>query len=94
MLFGLASFPFCPFLGVHKFDFIDSQYYWAQPYLSTSDKESNVDSVHIADTEVHGNWHEFWTLYNNGDILHLSDIPASGYGGGAGDSLAYWIIHS
>jgi hypothetical protein len=81
-------------VGVNKVDFIDSQYLWAYPNQFISDKESYVDSVHIADTEVHGNWHEFWTLYNIGDIVYLSDIPAGGYGGGAGGSLAYWILHS
>ena len=90
---GLWESQIFPF-GSNKVDFIDSQYLWAYPYQFTSDKESYVDSVHIADTEVHGNWHVFWTLYNTGDLVFLSDIPASGYGGGAGGSLAYWILHS
>lgn len=74
--------------------FLNSQYYWAYPFVFTSDKESFIDAVHIADTEVHGNWHLFTTYQNWGDIVQLSDIPASGYGGGAGGSLAYWILHS
>jgi Family of unknown function (DUF6345) len=76
-------------------DFIDSQYLWAYPEEFTSNKEAYVDSVHIADTEVHGNWHEIWTLYDWGDTVDLeTDVPASGYGPGAGGSLAYWILHS
>jgi hypothetical protein len=26
--------------------------------------------------------------------VYLSDIPSTGYGPGAGGSLAYWILHS
>jgi hypothetical protein len=74
--------------------FINSQYFWAYPFEFTTQKESYVDSVNIADTEVHGNWHLFSTYQNWGDIVSLSDIPASGYGGGAGGSLAYWMLHS
>jgi hypothetical protein len=80
--------------GFNLAEFIDSQYLWAYPYQFTSEKQSYVNNVHIADTEVHGNWHEFWTLYNTGDLVYLSDIPSSGYGPGAGGSLAYWILHS
>jgi hypothetical protein len=51
--------------------------------------------VHVADTEVHGNWHIFWTFYNTADTVNLeTDIPADGYGPGAGGNLAYWILHS
>ena len=74
--------------------YLDSQYYWAYPSQFTSSKQSYIDSVHIADTEVHGNWHEFTTLYNALDYVQLSDIPSDGYGPGAGGSLAYWILHS
>lgn len=67
------------------------------PYQFTTDKESYIDSVHIADIETHGGWNEFTTYEQSPDypyIVHLSDIPASGYGPGADGSLAYWILHS
>ncbi len=74
--------------------FTDSQYYWAEPRLFLSQKESFVDSVQIALNEVHGNWWYFTTRDNADDGVSLSSIPSTGYGGGAGGSLAYWIIHS
>jgi hypothetical protein len=74
--------------------FTDSQYYWAEPRLFVSQKESFVDSVNIALNEVHGNWWYFTTRDNADDGVSLSSIPTTGYGGGAGGSLAYWIIHS
>ncbi|TFK37822.1 hypothetical protein BDQ12DRAFT_140078 [Crucibulum laeve] len=84
-LFGLGS----PFVN-----FLNTQYYWAYPYLFTSSKNSFINSVHLADTEVHGNWHFFTTEKNCCDGVSITDIPADGYGGGAGGILAYWIIHS
>jgi len=75
-------------------NFLNSQYYWAYPYLFTTSKNSFINSVHLAETEVHGNWHLFSTLQNDADFVHLSDIPADGYGGGANGTLAYWILHS
>jgi hypothetical protein len=74
--------------------FTDSQYYWAEPRLFLSQKDSFINSVHIALTEVHGNWGLFSTRDNQDDLVFLSSIPSSGYGGGGGGSLAYWIIHS
>jgi len=73
---------------------INSQYFWAYPFEFTTRKNSFVNSVHVAETEVHGNWHLFTTFKNFGDVVQLSDIPSDGYGGGAGGNLAYWIIHS
>src|SRR5215471_14548882 len=71
----------------------DSQYYWAEPFEYVSDKDAFINSVHIALTESHGNWGVFSTRDNHDDLVFLTDIPASGYGG-AGSSLAYWTIHS
>jgi len=78
-------------------DFIDSQYLYITPAEVTTDKEYYINSVHIADIETHGGWNEFTTFERSPDypyIVHLSDIPSSGYGPGAGGSLAYWILHS
>jgi hypothetical protein len=74
--------------------FTDSQYFWAEPFEFVSDKNNFVNSVHIALNEVHGNWGWFSTRDNNDDGVSLSSIPSTGYGGGGGGALAYWIIHS
>ena len=50
--------------------------------------------MQVALNEVHGNWWLFSTKDNSHDLVSLSNIPATGYGGGGGGSLAYWIIHS
>jgi hypothetical protein len=76
------------------FNFVNSQYFWAYPFEFTTRKNSFVNSVHLAETEVHGNWHLFTMFKNFGDVVRLSDIPSDSYGGGAGGKLAYWIIHS
>jgi hypothetical protein len=73
--------------------FTDSQYYWAEPFEYVSDKDGFINSVHIALTESHGNWGVFSTRDNQDDLVFLSDIPSTGYGG-PGNSLAYWTIHS
>lgn len=74
--------------------FQNAQYYWAEPRLFLDDKDSFVNAVHLALTEVHGNWGLFSTYKNYGDLVHLADIPSSGYGGDAAGQLAYWILHS
>lgn len=81
-------------LGRSPTAFTNSQYYWAEPRLFLSDKDSFVNSVQIALTEVHGNWGLFSTRDNHDDLVSLSSIPSTGYGGGGGGSLAYWILHS
>jgi len=75
--------------------FTDSQYYWAETRFYLSEKESFVNSVHIALSENHGNWWKLW-LDKNDDSANVfcNGIPPGGYGGGSGGSLAYWIIHS
>ena len=77
--------------------FVDSQYYWAEPWIFTTDKDDFINSVHIAENEVHGNWHLFSTEKNCCDLVNLeTDIPPQGYGPNSaeGAKLAYWIIHS
>jgi hypothetical protein len=70
--------------------FTNAQYYWAEPFEFLSDKDSFVNDVNIALTEVHGNWGLFSTRDNHDDLVFLSDVPAGGYG----RALAYWILHS
>ena len=83
-----------PSSGTPVANFVDNQYYWAYPFEFTSQKNTYINSVQIAEIEVHGNWHVFSTYSNCCDLVHLADIPPDGYGGGANGSLAYWIIHS
>ncbi len=70
-------------------NFINTQYYWAEPRLFTNQKDSFVNNVSIALNEVHGNWWLFSTKGNSQDLVSLSDIPTSGF-----THLAFWILHS
>ena len=88
-----ANLQFGATLGIPLF-FSNSQYYWAEPFEFISDKDDFVNSVNIALTEVHGNWDLFSTRDNHDDLVSLSSIPSSGYGGEGEGSLAYWILHS
>ncbi|KAH8659211.1 hypothetical protein BGZ60DRAFT_414819 [Tricladium varicosporioides] len=79
--------------------FVNSQYYWDEPYHYTTSSMSYINSVNLAMTEGHGNVHLFTTnekLVNWGPIYIDSSIPSTGYGpqAGAGGSLAYWIIRA
>ena len=77
--------------------FVNSQYYWDEPFIYGSDAQDFVDSVNIAFTEGHGNVHYFTTNElepNWGGVTISSDLPSNGYGPGAGGSLAYWSIRS
>ncbi len=82
-----------PFFG-SSIPFTDSQYYWAEPFEFISNKNDFINSVNIALCEVHGNWGIFSTRDNSHDLVTLNSIPSTGYGGGGGGSLDYWIIHS
>jgi hypothetical protein len=78
-------------------DFVNSQYYWDEPFIYESDAQYYVDAVNVAFTEGHGNVHYFTTdetLPYWGGVEIANNIPANGYGPGAGGSLAYWIIRS
>jgi hypothetical protein len=74
-------------------NFVNSQYYWAYPWLFATKKEQFVNSVNIALTEAHGNWHRFRTS-PTGDRVYIHDdptldIPGTSFGPGAGGHLAY-----
>jgi hypothetical protein len=91
---GLQYPLFFSFLSSPFAKFIDSQYYWAQPFMFTTEKNNYINSVHLAQIEAHGNWHGFSTLHRDDNWVYLSAIPEDGYGGGAGGCLAYWLIRS
>jgi hypothetical protein len=77
--------------------FVNSQYYWDEPFIYESNAQYFVDDVNVAFTEGHGNVHYFTTdetLDNWGGIRISDDLPDNGYGPGAGGSLAYWIIRA
>jgi len=77
--------------------FVNSQYCWDEPFIYEYDAQYFVDGVNVAFTEGHGNVHYFTTdetLENWGGVHISGDLPANGYGPGAGGSLAYWIIRA
>ena len=77
------------------FFFTDSQYFWAEPFEFNTDEASFVNSVNIAENEVHGDWWLFSTLRNCCDLVDITAIPASeGYGTANGGHLDYWVLHS
>jgi Family of unknown function (DUF6345) len=71
-----------------QFNFINTQYYWAQDWQYLSLKDQRVNSVNLALTDAHGNWDEFWTAED--ESISISNIPTPAYGGQ--DRLAYWLI--
>ncbi|KAJ2935046.1 hypothetical protein H1R20_g2009, partial [Candolleomyces eurysporus] len=78
-------------------NFVNSQYYWAEPWLYGSSALSFVNSVNLAFTGAHGAHHLFSTWENSGSFEAVripSDLPADGYGPEAGGHLAYWIINA
>jgi len=86
-----VSFPF--FLGTPPFT--DSQYYWADDWMYTSDEADFVNSVNVALTEAHGDWWSFTTESNCCEVVDLTTLPASqGYGAANHGHLAFWFIHS
>lgn len=75
--------------------FTNSQYYWAEPRLFTTQKNSFINAMNLALIEVHGDWWLFSTLKNCCDLVNIDgDIPSPGYGPSANGRLANWIIHS
>jgi hypothetical protein len=77
------------------FFFTNAQYYWAYPFEFTTSAYYYVNNVHVALTEVHGDWWLYSTLKNCCDLVDVdTDINFPGFGAAAGGLLAYWIIHS
>ncbi|WP_158822082.1 DUF6345 domain-containing protein [Granulicella sp. S156] len=75
--------------------FTNSQYYWAEPFIYTTDEQSFVNNVNVALTEAHGAPWLFTTESNCCDVVNINDIPATeGYGAANHGKLDYWIIHS
>lgn len=75
--------------------FTNSQYYWAEPRLFTTQKNSFINAMNLALIEVHGDWWLYSTLMNCCDLVNINgDIPSPGYGPSANGKLADWIIHS
>jgi hypothetical protein len=75
--------------------FSNSQYYWAEPRLFTSQKDAFINAMNLALVEAHGDWWIFSTLKNCCDVVNINgDIPSPGYGPSANGALADWIIHS
>ena len=74
--------------------FSNSQYFWAYPFEYQGSKNSYINSVNVAESEVHGNWW-YWTTYQNwGDGVSVDSIPYPGLGPNAGGVNAYFILHS
>lgn len=74
--------------------FTNSQYFWAYPFEYQGSRNSYINSVNVAESEVHGDWW-LWTTYQNwGDVVTLDSIPYPGLGNAAGGSCAYFILHS
>jgi len=70
------------------------QYYWAYPFEFQGSKNYYINSVHVAEIEVHGDWW-LWTTYQNwGDVVTVDSIPYPGLGSSAGGVAAYFIIKS
>ncbi len=77
------------------FLFTNAQYFWAEPWEFNTNEAAFVNSVNLADNEVHGDWWLFSTLSNCCDLVDITAIPASeGYGAANGGRLDYWILHS
>lgn len=75
--------------------FVDSQYYWDDPYVYTASGSARyINAVHLAFSDGHGSAHTFLTngsKTDRGRVRISGDISARGFGGGTG-RLAYWIL--
>jgi hypothetical protein len=75
--------------------FTNSQYFWAEPRLFTTQASSFINSVQVGEVEAHGDWWYFTTYQDWGDGVNLDSNP--GPGGGYGQvnhgKLNYLILH-
>lgn len=75
--------------------FVNSQYYWAEARLFTTEKDTFINPMNVALLEAHGNWWYFTTLQACCEGVAINgDIPNPGYGTSANGLLAHWILHS
>ncbi|KAH0561958.1 hypothetical protein GP486_003335 [Trichoglossum hirsutum] len=83
---GFFSFP----------EFINSQYYWDEPFIYEANNRQFANGVNFAFTEGHGNVHLFTTNETepNWGVVNIADIPPTGFGPGSDGALAYWIIRA
>ncbi|KAL9612227.1 MAG: hypothetical protein Q9167_003176 [Letrouitia subvulpina] len=97
-LWGGISASQLPFAGLfgHPNRFLDSQYYWSEPFEFESDEQFFVDKVNLAFTEGHGAVHLFTTneTLPGWGTVNIADIPSVGLGPNSGGQLAYWIIRA
>ena len=75
--------------------FTNSQYYWAQPWMFTTNAASFINSVQVGEVEAHGDWWYFTTYQNWGDGVNIDSNPApgGGYGQVNHGKLNYLILH-
>lgn len=75
--------------------FTNSQYYWAEPRLFTTQASSFIDSVQVGEVEAHGDWWFFTTYQDWGDGVNLDSNPApgGGYGQVNHGKLNYLLLH-
>jgi len=75
--------------------FTNSQYYWAQPWMFTTNAASFINSVQVGEVEAHGDWWYFTTYQNYGDGVNIDSNPApgGGYGQVNHGKLNYLILH-
>jgi hypothetical protein len=75
--------------------FTNSQYYWAESRLFTTQASSFINSVQVGEVEAHGDWWYFTTYQNWGDGVNIDSNPApgGGYGQVNHGKLNYLILH-
>ena len=78
-----------------KVNFVSQGFYWAYPWLYTTNAAQFANSVTLLLTEAHGNWDKFSTYQQErSSVVNIGDIPSTGYGAGSGGALKFWVLHS